>query len=62
MWLHVDFSTPDARTWGWDPNMYCDRHRLYPEPFTLAEYLVDWLGDNELGKWRPERDPNCKDC
>jgi hypothetical protein len=26
IWWHVDFSTPEGRMWGWDPNARCPRH------------------------------------
>ena len=63
MWLLVDFSTPQGRTWGWDPNMFCERHMLYPEPYTVADHLLDWARDDaRLRGWRPEPNRRCKVC
>ncbi|WP_327401626.1 SMI1/KNR4 family protein [Streptomyces sp. NBC_01288] len=45
IWSLVDFSTPEGRMWGWDPNARCPWHgeALFPEEFTLAERLRGWL-------------------
>ncbi|MEV8328754.1 hypothetical protein [Kitasatospora sp. NPDC056731] len=47
IWSLVDFSTPEGRMWGWDPNGACLRHSLFPEPFTLSERLTGWLDGRE---------------
>ncbi|MFD8760480.1 hypothetical protein [Streptomyces mirabilis] len=47
VWWFVDFSTPDGRMWGWEPNARCEQHRLFPERFTLAQRLTDWLEGTE---------------
>ncbi|MGH1551844.1 hypothetical protein ACRAWF_05840 [Streptomyces sp. L7] len=45
IWSLVDFSTPEGRMWGWDPNARCPEHgeALFPEDLTLAERLQGWL-------------------
>ncbi|WP_406455260.1 SMI1/KNR4 family protein [Streptomyces sp. NBC_01622] len=45
IWSLVDFSTPEGRMWGWDPNARCPVHgeALFPEDLTLAERLQGWL-------------------
>ncbi|MFE9170199.1 SMI1/KNR4 family protein [Streptomyces kebangsaanensis] len=47
IWSLVDYSTPDGRMWGWDPNARCLEHALFPEVFTLAERLSGWLDGRE---------------
>ncbi|MFD8649122.1 SMI1/KNR4 family protein [Streptomyces mirabilis] len=61
VWWFVDFSTPDGRMWGWEPNARCEQHRLFPERFTLAQWLTDWLDGNRAF---PEPPPltDCPDC
>ncbi|MET7568144.1 SMI1/KNR4 family protein [Streptomyces sp. NPDC005492] len=50
IWSLVDFSTPEGRMWGWDPNARCPWHgeALFPEDFTLAERLQGWLDGDEV--------------
>jgi len=61
IWSLVDFSTPEGRMWGWDPNVRCLRHALFPEDFTLAERLTGWLDSREDFPTPPARTdcPNC---
>jgi hypothetical protein len=61
IWWHIDFSTPVGCMWGWDPNTRCEEHRLFPERFTLAEWLADWLEGNRTF---PEPPPvgDCREC
>ncbi|MER7692999.1 hypothetical protein [Streptomyces sp. NPDC097610] len=61
IWWHVDFSTPEGRMWGWDPNARCKRHRFFVERFTLGQWLADWLEGNRTF---PEPPPvvDCPDC
>jgi hypothetical protein len=48
IWSLADYSTPEGRMRGWDPNGCCLRHSLFPEDRTLAERLTGWLdGNNE---------------
>jgi hypothetical protein len=47
IWSLVDYSTPDGRMWGWDPNARCLEHALFPEGITLAERLCGWLDERE---------------
>ncbi|NJP44481.1 hypothetical protein [Actinacidiphila epipremni] len=61
IWWHIDLSTPDGRMWGWDPHACCERHRLFPERFTLAEWLTDWLHGHRTFP-RPPDMPDCPDC
>ncbi|WP_123827092.1 SMI1/KNR4 family protein [Micromonospora globispora] len=43
----VDYGTAEGRMWGWDPNVRCLKHALFPEDFTLAERLFGWLDGRE---------------
>lgn len=61
IWWHVDFSTPEGRMWGWDPHILCKQDRLFPERFTLAEWLTDWLQGNRTFPKPPET-AGCPDC
>jgi hypothetical protein len=65
IWSFVDFSSPEGRMWGWDPNVRrCPRHKLFREDATLAERLVDWLDgrdDEERFPW-PSSSIVCEDC
>ncbi|WP_030273851.1 hypothetical protein [Streptomyces sp. NRRL B-24484] len=54
----VDHSTADGRMWGWDPNVRCLDHALFPEDFTLAERLSGWLD----GTGEPPAAPVPADC
>ncbi|MER7334662.1 MULTISPECIES: hypothetical protein [unclassified Micromonospora] len=47
IWSLVDFGTPEGRMWGWDPNVRCLEHALFPEDLTLAERLSGWLEGRE---------------
>ncbi|WP_406259698.1 hypothetical protein OH779_01015 [Actinacidiphila glaucinigra] len=49
IWSLVDYSTPEGRMWGWDPNQRCPDHghALFPEDLTLAERLCGWLDGRE---------------
>jgi hypothetical protein len=65
IWSFVDFSSPDARMWGWDPNVRrCPQHKLFREDVTLAERLVDWLDRRDDGEYfpRPSSSIMCADC
>ncbi|MFJ1757928.1 hypothetical protein [Kitasatospora sp. NPDC088134] len=46
--------------WGIDPNGLCDRHFLFLEKYTLAEWLTDWLEGNDTFPDTPMRD--CSHC
>lgn len=60
IWWHVDFSTPEGRMWGWDPNTRCERHCFFIERFTLAQWLADWLEGNRTFPNPPVADcPGC---
>jgi hypothetical protein len=61
IWWCIDLSTPTGDMWGWDPNALCERHRLFPERFTLAEWLTDWLQGHRTFPKVPEV-PDCPDC
>ncbi|MGW0184614.1 SMI1/KNR4 family protein [Streptomyces sp. NPDC003362] len=61
IWWHVDFSTPEGRMWGWDPNARCERHRFFVERFNLAEWLADWLEGNRTFP-HPPPVVDCPDC
>ncbi|MGW5481086.1 hypothetical protein [Streptomyces sp. NPDC004008] len=37
VWWFVDFSTPEGRVWGQEPNAGCERHCFFPERFTSAQ-------------------------
>ncbi|MFJ2566906.1 SMI1/KNR4 family protein [Streptomyces sp. NPDC087568] len=63
IWSLVDYSTPEGRMWGWDPNTRCPEHghALFPEDLTLAERLCGWLdGRSDLPK--APAGPYCSDC
>ncbi|MES9519155.1 SMI1/KNR4 family protein [Streptomyces capoamus] len=61
VWWFIDFSTAEGRMWGWEPNARCERHCFFPERFTLAQWLTDWLDGNRTF---PEPPPltDCPDC
>ncbi|MER7179791.1 hypothetical protein ABT404_09960 [Streptomyces hyaluromycini] len=61
IWWHVDFSTPEGRMWGWDPNGRCERHRFFVERFTLVQWLEDWLEGNRAFP-QPPPVVDCPDC
>lgn len=61
IWSLVDYSTTEGRMWGWDPNVYCPKHRLFPEQYALAERLSNWLEGREDFPRRLEN-PDCLDC
>ncbi|MEV4784714.1 SMI1/KNR4 family protein [Streptomyces tuirus] len=61
IWWHVDFSTPEGRMWGWDPNARCEQHRFFVEQFTLAEWLADWLEGNRTFP-QPPPVVDCPSC
>ncbi|WP_063771041.1 SMI1/KNR4 family protein [Streptacidiphilus neutrinimicus] len=61
IWWCIDLSTPEGRMWGWDPNSLCERHRLFPEKFTFAEWLADWLQGHRTFPDVPDM-PDCPDC
>ncbi|MFJ4985625.1 hypothetical protein ACIP9H_17700 [Streptomyces sp. NPDC088732] len=61
IWWHVDFRTPEARMWGWDPNALCERHRFFEERFTLAQWLENWLEGNRTFP-HPPPVVDCPDC
>ncbi|WP_344556026.1 hypothetical protein [Kitasatospora saccharophila] len=60
IWWCIDLSTPQGDMWGIDPNALCDRHFLFPERFTLAEWLTDWLEGNDAFPEAPPLD--CSNC
>jgi hypothetical protein len=47
IWSLVDYSTPEGRMWGWDPNGRSLQHALFPEDRTLTERLTGWLDGND---------------
>ncbi|MCZ4097133.1 SMI1/KNR4 family protein [Streptomyces sp. H39-C1] len=47
IWSLVDYSSPEGRMWGWDPNARCLDHALFPEGFTLAQRICGWLDGRE---------------
>lgn len=48
IWSLVDYSTPEGRTWGWDPHL---EDPLFPDDYTLAQRLSGWLeGRNDFPK------------
>lgn len=47
IWSLVDFGTAEGRMWGWDPNVRCEAHAIFPEKFTLADRLTGWLDDTD---------------
>lgn len=61
IWSLVDFSTPEGRMWGWDPNARCPYHgeALFPEEFTLAERLQGWLGGEAVFPAAPDASSYC---
>ena len=61
IWSLVDFSTPEGRMWGWDPNARCPWHgeALFPEDFTLAERLQGWLEGQEVFPAAPAEPSYC---
>ncbi|MER5338482.1 hypothetical protein [Micromonospora sp. NPDC002717] len=61
IWSLVDFGTPEGRMWGWDPNVRCLEHALFPEDFTLAERLCGWLDGRDDFPEAPTP-PDCPDC
>jgi hypothetical protein len=61
IWWCIDLSTPEGRMWGWDPHRGCQRHYLFPESCTLAEWLTDWLQGNRTFPYPPEPS-ECPDC
>ncbi|RKE22093.1 hypothetical protein BX266_5515 [Streptomyces sp. TLI_171] len=61
IWWHIDLRSPHGQMWGWDPNARCRRHQLFPERFTLAEWLTDWLRGNRTFPSPPEV-TDCPDC
>jgi hypothetical protein len=63
IWSLVDYSTPEGRMWGWDPNARCPEHghALFPEDLTLAERLCGWL-DGRSDFPKAPAGPYCSDC
>lgn len=63
IWSLVDYSTPEGRMWGWDPNALCPEHghALFPEDLTLAERLRGWLDGREDFPKAPAGS-YCPDC
>lgn len=61
IWWHIDLRSPQGQMWGWDPNALCRHHRLFPQRFTLAEWLTDWLQGNRTFPTPPDV-PDCPDC
>jgi hypothetical protein len=63
IWSLVDYSTPEGRMWGWDPNARCPEHgyALFPEDVTLAERLCGWLDGHSNFPTAPAG-PYCLDC
>ncbi|MEU1436379.1 hypothetical protein ABZ438_20140 [Streptomyces sp. NPDC005786] len=62
IWSFVDFSTPEGRMWGWDPNQRCLRHALFPEDLALAQRLVGWLNGGEEDYPQPLPIADCVEC
>ncbi|MFF8931589.1 SMI1/KNR4 family protein [Streptomyces longwoodensis] len=63
IWSLVDYSSPEGRMWGWDPNVRCPEHghALFPEDLTLAERLCGWLDGRDNFPKAPTG-PYCPDC
>jgi hypothetical protein len=61
VWSLVDYSTPEGRMWGWEPNARCLRHALFPEDLTLAERLKGWLDGRDDFPQPPARN-DCPAC
>lgn len=61
IWWFIDLRSPHGQMWGWDPHGPCERHRLFLERFTLAEWLTDWLQGNRTFP-RPPEVEGCADC
>ncbi|MFF1484372.1 SMI1/KNR4 family protein [Streptomyces sp. NPDC058319] len=61
IWWYVDLRSPEGQMWGWDPHPLCERHRLFKERFTLAEWLTDWLTGNRTFP-RSHDHLDCPDC
>ncbi|MGW2831624.1 hypothetical protein [Streptomyces sp. NPDC001286] len=61
VWRFVDFSTPEGRMWGWEPNARCEQHCLFPERFTLAQWMTDWLDGNRSFP-EPPPSTDCPEC
>jgi hypothetical protein len=55
IWSLVDYSTPEGRMWGWDPNQHCpdQGHALFSEDLTLAERLCGGWTDGRTSRRRP---------
>ncbi|MFJ4680310.1 hypothetical protein [Kitasatospora sp. NPDC088783] len=61
IWSLVDYSTPEGRMWGWDPNVRCIEHALFPEEFTLTERLLGWLDGDDVFPEAPVP-ADCPEC
>lgn len=40
----LDCRDPAGAMWGWDPNLCCLEHALFPQDITLNEWLADSIG------------------
>ncbi|MER6578019.1 hypothetical protein [Nonomuraea sp. NPDC001023] len=40
----VDCSDPQGAMWGWDPNLCCLDHALFPQDITFASWLAESIG------------------
>jgi hypothetical protein len=40
----LDCRDPEGAMWGWDPNMCCLDHALFPQDITFASWLAESIG------------------